>query len=90
MDQDEYQKRYNGLTARFDKAKVRLDTISSEISDKQSRQARIEAFLADIQKQDGLMEKFDPALWYSLLDFVTVYSRDDIRFTFKDGTEVKE
>jgi site-specific DNA recombinase len=66
-----------------------LETVSAEISNKQSRQARIEAFLADLQKQDGLVEKFDLVLWYNLLDFVTVYSRNDIRFTFKDGTGIK-
>lgn len=38
--------------------------------------------------QADLMEKFDPALWCGLVDFVTVYSKDDVRFTFRDCTEI--
>ena len=29
------------------------------------------------------------ALWGSLLDHATVYSKEDMRYTFKDGTEIK-
>lgn len=39
--------------------------------------------------QEALVDKFEPELWRGLLDFVTVYARDDVRFTFKDGTEIK-
>ena len=89
LDQVEYQKRYEGLVARFDKAKARLEVVTEQISDKQTRQATIEAFLSDLSKQDGLVTEFSPTLWYSLADFITVYSRDDIRVTFKDGTELQ-
>jgi len=89
LDQAEYQKRYDGLVVRFDKAKARLEAVTEQISDKQTRQATIEAFLADLQKQDVMVTEFSPTLWYSLADFITVYSRDDIRVTFKDGTEIQ-
>lgn len=32
---------------------------------------------------------FDDRLWFSLMDFATVYSAEDVRFTFKDNTELK-
>jgi site-specific DNA recombinase len=89
LDQAEYQKCYDGLTERFDKAKARLDLVTEEISDKQTRQATIEAFLDELKRQDRLIAEFAPALWYSLVDFVTVYSKDDMRVTFKDGTEIQ-
>ena len=88
LDQADYQKRYNGLTDRFDKAKTRLEAVTGEISDKQARQATIEAFLDELKRLDGVTE-FQHALWYSLADFMTVYSKDDVRVTFKDGTEIK-
>ena len=50
--------------------------------------ATIEAFM-DTLAQADLMEKFDPALWCGLVDFVTVYSKDDVRFTFRNGMEIK-
>lgn len=88
LDQTEYQKRYDGLTARFDSAKAQLEEIDSAIADKKSRRATIEAFM-DTLAQADLMEKFDPALWCGLVDFVTVYSKDDVRFTFRNGMEIK-
>ena len=33
--------------------------------------------------------KVDTMLWVSLVDFVTVYSKDDVQVTFKDGTEIQ-
>ena len=88
LDQADYQKRYNGLTERFDKAKTRLEAVTGKIRDKQARQATIEAFLDELKRLDGVTE-FQPSLWYSLADFMTVYSKDDVRVTFKDGTEIK-
>ena len=88
LDQADYQKRYNGLTDRFDEAKTRLEAVTGKISDKQARQATIEAFLDELKRLDGVTE-FQHALWYSLADFMTVYSKNDVRVTFKDGTEIK-
>ena len=89
LDQVEYQKRYDGLTARYDTAKARYDEVNAAISDKQARQAQIEAFLETLRAQDGLIEKFEVSLWCGLVDFVTVYAKDDVRFTFKDGTGIR-
>ena len=58
------------------------------IKDKQSRQATIEAYLETLKSQGTLVERFESAFWCALLDFVTVYSKKDVRFTFKDGTEM--
>jgi DNA invertase Pin-like site-specific DNA recombinase len=89
LDQTEYQKRYDGLTARFNKSKARLDTVTVTISDKATRQATIEDFLKELQSLDSMITEFDPMLWVSLVDFITVHSKDDVRVTFKDGTEIK-
>ena len=50
---------------------------------------RIERFLAELERQDGVATEFDENLWYSLIDFATVFNKEDIRFTFKNGTEIK-
>jgi len=81
-------KRYDGLTERFDRAKARLEAVTGEISDKQVRQATIEAFLVELKRLDGVTE-FQPALWYSLVDFITVYSKDWCFSVVSDGTEIQ-
>ena len=36
-----------------------------------------------------VVDSFDEGAWYALVDYVTVYGRDDVRFTFKNGVEIK-
>ena len=69
-------------------SKARLEEIEAALADKKSRRAAIDAFLDTLAQADP-MEKFDPALWCGLIDYVTVYARDDVRFAFKDGQEIK-
>ncbi len=37
----------------------------------------------------GPLTEFNEDDWYSLVDHAMVYSREDIRFTFKNGMEIK-
>lgn len=89
LDQAEYQERYDGLTTRFETAKARHEEVTASISDKQIRKATIEAFLETLKAQDGLAETFEQTLWCGLMDYATVYAKDDVRFTFKNSTEIK-
>lgn len=89
LDQAEYQKRYDGLTHRYDEAKAKLDAVTELIADKKARRATIEEFLKGLQEQNGLVTEFQPNLWCGLVDFMTVHSADDVRITFKNGMEIK-
>jgi hypothetical protein len=89
LDQKEYQERYEGLVRRFDTAKARYDEVQGLISDKKSRGKAMEAFIAELASQEGLISDFDERLWYSLVGFVTVYGENDARFTFKNGVEIR-
>ncbi|MBR3998960.1 MAG: recombinase family protein, partial [Clostridia bacterium] len=88
LDQDEYKRRYDELTARFDTAKARYDEITATIADKQNRKATIEQFLHTLSEQEQMVESFDNNLWCGLVDYVTVYTKEDIRVTFRNGTEI--
>lgn len=89
LDQGEYQERYNGLVDRFDLAKARHTAVTEEITDKQTRLSTINAFLNTLRKQEKLLTEFDEKLWCSLVDYATVYDKDNIRFIFKDSTEIR-
>ena len=88
IDQTDFQGRYDALVKRFDEAKEKYDSVCAEMDDKRIRRATVEQFLADLAKQDVLLTEFEPEVWHSLVDFVTVYSVEDIRITFKNGKEV--
>lgn len=67
----------------------RLNKVSQGITEKQAHREKIEMFLAGLQKQEDLVTEFEEDLWYSLIEYVTVFDKEDVRFTFKDGTEIK-
>lgn len=89
LDQTEYQKRYDNLTQRFETAKQRLDTVMTELDRMQTQRADIEAFLESFEVLPDALTEFNLENWDSLVDYVTVYITDDIRFTFKYGQEVQ-
>jgi uncharacterized protein YydD (DUF2326 family) len=89
VDQAEYQEKYNALAERFSTTQTRLDTVSERISGAKARGQSIGVFVAELEKQEGLLAEFDDDLWCSLVDYVSVHNKDDMRFVFKDGTEIQ-
>lgn len=89
LDQNDYQKRYDALVARYNKANDRLEAVTAEINDKELRKATIEDCLAAMEKLPTALDAFDETAFHSLVDYITVYSNDDVRVTFKDGTEIQ-
>ena len=87
LEQEEYKKSYDGLVSRFEEAKARFNEISEHQQKIKVRRERVEAFLCTLKKQDVLVTEFDERVWHTLVDEVTVFSEEDIRFTFKDGSE---
>ncbi len=73
----------------LDNVQERLNKVSQGITEKQAHREKIEMFLAGLQKQEDLVTEFEEDLWYSLIEYVTVFDKEDVRFTFKDGTEIK-
>ena len=46
-------------------------------------------FIRTLEKQDGLTYEFDAGIWSSLVQEVVVKAKDDIRFIFKNGFEIR-
>ena len=89
LDQNEYQKRYDSLVARFDKAKAQLEVVTAEIEEKRMASAGVDDFLTAFERLPDALTEFSLDAWNSLVNYATVYSADDIRFTFKNGQEIK-
>ena len=88
LDQTEYQKRYDGLVARFNKAKARHTEVTDLITERTARRHQIETYLKELRSREPLTE-FRETDWLAMVDYVTVHRKNDIRVTFKDGTEIK-
>ena len=89
QDQDEYQKRYDGLVQRYDTAKARYDEVVSAISAKEAQGERLADFIKVLKEQDGTISEFDGSLWGGMVEFVTVGRNKEITVTFRDGSEIQ-
>lgn len=88
QDQDEYQKRYDGLVQRYDTAKAQYDEVVAAISAKEAQSERLADFIKVLKAQDGTISEFDGSLWGSMTEFVTVGGDKEITVTFRDGSEI--
>ena len=88
LNQTDYQAEYDSLAKEFEDLQSQVETVDEMISDRNVRRGKTERFLRDLSGM-SLVEEFDESIWYSLLDHMTVYSKEDIRVMFKDGTEIK-
>ena len=88
LDQAEYQKRYDALVVRFDKAKVRHTEVTDLIAERMARKHQVEAYVKNLRSRDPLTE-FRETDWLAMVDYIIVHNKKDIRVTFKDGTEIE-
>ncbi len=89
LKQADYRKNYESLAARYEKAKKRLDETETEIRDRKSRRKSVERYLAILEERQDAVTEYDALLWQEMVEYATVYGKDDIRFTMKDGTEIR-
>lgn len=89
QDQQAYQNRYNTLVSQFKTTQTKLESIRNEINQKETSKLNIKHFLKTLQKQDKLISEFDLIQFQSLVEFITVYNKEDIHVTFKNGMEIK-
>ena len=89
LNQSEYEKHYAELTTRYEKTKANYDDIAEQIESKKAKRELFKGFIHTLEKQDGLIEEFDVGIWSSLVQEVVINAKDDIRFIFKNGFEVR-
>ena len=86
QNQEEYQKHYEGLVARYNTAKARFDEVTEAISAKEVQSERLAEFIKRLKAQTEPMAVFDSQLWASMAECVTVGK--GMTVVFRDGTEV--
>ena len=88
-DKAVYDPEYETLQDRSleaEKLKLELD---AKIQDKMVKKAIATEFFEKFKDQKGPIAKFTSDLWNALLCHIDVYSPNDVRFLFRDGSEIK-
>ncbi len=87
-NQEEYNKEYGELASEYEGKRKQHERAVADIQLRRIRANEMEKFIETLRNQE-LIKEFDERLWCSLVDFITVYSKDDIQMTFKDGTVIR-
>ena len=89
QDQETYTLRYEALVSRFEETKARHAQVTQEITLRGIRRREFRRFIAEVEKLPQAITEFDETLWGSMVDHLTVHSRDNIVFTLTGGMEIK-
>ncbi len=88
IDQDEYRKKNDELSIKFENAKTKYDELEARISEIEFRSQNLRHFQETLESLNAQITEFDSALWGSLVDFITVHGDGTKTVTFRDGTEI--
>ena len=89
QNQEEYQKHYEVLVARYDAAKARFDKVTEAISAKEAQSERLEGFIKRLKPQTDPVAEFNSQLWASMVEYMTVGMDKGLTVVFRDGTAVR-
>lgn len=88
LNQEEYQKRYEGMIEKYETKKGEYDDLQTKINKRNAKAEILRRYTSCLTEQNDTIIEFDGSLWSGLVDCVTAYSKEDIRVTFKDGMEI--
>lgn len=86
QNQDDYQQRFDKLSAEHTDLLQQHGTILAEITDLQNRLNAYEHYKLNVSELDAHAIEFTPYLWHTLTDHAEVDTDGTITFTFRDGT----
>ncbi len=81
--------RYNALVERHEKLQSRYGTLQKKRERRLIKADVMSGFLFAITELDNLQLQFNPPLWHTTVDHVTVYADECLVFHFRNGCEVE-
>ncbi len=89
QDQTEYQVKYDELMKRYEETKAAYEKTAEEIESRKSKASTLSSFAKTLRKKEDILENFDEGLWGTLVENMTVRSKEDIDVLFKNGTVIR-
>ncbi len=87
LDEEAIKKYFIRALNIFCGEREKITAVFEEINQMQS--GKIQGMIDTLKEMAEVIDRFDEEAWYALVDYVTVYSRDNVYVTFRNGEEVK-
>ncbi len=88
VDQNEYEREYQGMTERFAELEKRLKGIEAECDRRRIQRNTMGNFLKALKTTQAPIADFTPQLWNALVEKATVNADGSMVFTFRNGVEI--
>lgn len=89
QSQSSYDKKYNSLVRKYEKADKRLTEVTQERDGRINRERELRIFISELAEKPLVIEEWDEELWVSILESATVHKDGQITFLFKNGTSIE-
>ena len=76
------------MVSRYEATKVERVALAAEIRQRGIRRREFERFITTLESLPNEMTDFDEALLGSLVEYLTVYAKDDLRFILPCEVEI--
>ena len=80
---------FYALVSQYEEKKMRLAELQERKADAEATGEVLDNFIRTLRGIGDMVTEFDGSLWASLVESVTVYSKEEVTFLFKGGTEIK-
>lgn len=89
VNQEVYQERYVALKERFESINRELINVDDKRLELKAKCESTISFIQTFEKCDELLTEFDPDIWNALIEKVTIHSKHDVTFTFKNSMDLE-
>ena len=84
-----YDSDLESLQIRYEGLEKRTSELNAKIHNKLDKKVIATEFFDKLKNRKKPISNFNIDLWNGLLDHIDVYSQNDVRFLFRDGSEIK-
>ena len=89
MSQDEYNKKYEELTNRYERAKEKHEELTKARSNKKAQALSMKSFLSNLKRVDDKLSAWNEPVWMLLVRSAVVHRDKNISFKLNDGKEIR-
>lgn len=90
QSQDEYIKKYNSLSKRYEEEYKKLENLQQDKELRKSKDKAMEVFIENLKKQPLVIDAWDETLWALMIEKAIVERDGSLKFIFYNGTEMVE
>ncbi len=87
QDQAEYQKKYNAVSEKIHELEDQIQDLETEKMERRTKHEKLFRFISVIDEYEE-KDSFDADIWRKTIDKVYVSKNRELRFEFKDGTQI--